>query len=330
MDKLILKPSVRQKAIKITTTFEGTSYDTFTGNFDGQLMSVGLLQWNFGQGTLQPLLLKMYDKHKEIFCSIFGPFADGFVSSMRMHTISKYYSMNMSRNNTLHSNFHNMFKLLCATKEFQAIQDEAVEPYIQKAVAMCRQFGLFTDRAFCLFFDIAVQNGSVRNVGNVRFESNFTDMQKLQQIVGAVVSQTNKRWQDDVMARKSCILRSYGVVHGAHINFNFLDTSAFDFDITEDIDTLVGVIKSPDYWYKNAYDSHNCDAAYCIKIIQNYCQKILHITYTEYRNCVEILCVAGIINNPAFWLAIDNYVQGEYVNILIHRMTEKIKEMKIK
>lgn len=330
MDKLILKPSVRQKAIKITTTFEGTSYDTVTGNFDGQLMSVGLLQWNFGQGTLQPLLLKMLTLHVDISKSILGNCYNELINALN-HNLAKCYSIcTMQKNGHVKDTCKTRLKLLCNTKEFQAIQDEAVEPYMQRAVAMCRQFGLFTDRAFCLFFDIAVQNGSVRNVGIVRFESNFTDMQKLHQIVGAVVAQSNNRWQDDVMARKSCILRSYGVVHGAHINFNFLDTSAFDFDITEDIDTLVGVIKSPDYWYKNAYDSHNCDAAYCIKLIQNYCQKILHITYTEYRNCVEILCVAGIINNPAFWLAIDNYVQGEYVNILIHRMVEKVKEMKVK
>lgn len=35
---------------------EGSSYSTVSGNFDGQGLSVGILQWNAGQGTLQSLL----------------------------------------------------------------------------------------------------------------------------------------------------------------------------------------------------------------------------------------------------------------------------------
>lgn len=34
-----------------------------TGNFDNQLLSVGVMQWNFGQGSLQPLLKKFADKY---------------------------------------------------------------------------------------------------------------------------------------------------------------------------------------------------------------------------------------------------------------------------
>lgn len=33
-----------------------------TGNFDGQWVSVGVMQWNFGQGSLQPLLARFKDK----------------------------------------------------------------------------------------------------------------------------------------------------------------------------------------------------------------------------------------------------------------------------
>lgn len=33
-----------------------------TGDFDGQLVSVGVMQWNFGQGSLQPLLKRFREK----------------------------------------------------------------------------------------------------------------------------------------------------------------------------------------------------------------------------------------------------------------------------
>lgn len=48
-------------ALNITGSFEGTvGWKNITGNFDGQGISLGLLQQNLGQGTLQPLLVEMY------------------------------------------------------------------------------------------------------------------------------------------------------------------------------------------------------------------------------------------------------------------------------
>lgn len=36
-----------------------------TGNFDGQWLSVGVMQWNFGQGSLQPLLKAFREKYPD-------------------------------------------------------------------------------------------------------------------------------------------------------------------------------------------------------------------------------------------------------------------------
>jgi len=37
----------------------GASYDTVSGNFDGNGLSIGILQWNAGEGTLQQLLVQI-------------------------------------------------------------------------------------------------------------------------------------------------------------------------------------------------------------------------------------------------------------------------------
>ncbi|MBC7419957.1 MAG: hypothetical protein H7328_04445 [Bdellovibrio sp.] len=48
-------------ALNLTGSFEGREgWKNITGNFDGQGMSLGLMQQNFGQGSLQPLLIKMF------------------------------------------------------------------------------------------------------------------------------------------------------------------------------------------------------------------------------------------------------------------------------
>lgn len=54
-----------QKAINITTSFEGKGYETIAGNFDGQGLSLGMFQWNVGKGTLQPMLKQFMEENPE-------------------------------------------------------------------------------------------------------------------------------------------------------------------------------------------------------------------------------------------------------------------------
>jgi hypothetical protein len=69
--------SLLDLCLKVSGSFEnggGASYDALTGNFDGQGMSVGILQWNAGQGTLQQLLIEIgsemgWDKAQSFFKS---------------------------------------------------------------------------------------------------------------------------------------------------------------------------------------------------------------------------------------------------------------------
>jgi len=51
-------------ALNISGSFEGPNgWQNLTNNFDGQGMSYGLLNQNFGQGTLQPLLIQMRNRY---------------------------------------------------------------------------------------------------------------------------------------------------------------------------------------------------------------------------------------------------------------------------
>jgi len=69
--------SLLELCLKVSGGFEsgtGPSYTSLTGNFDGQGMSAGILQWNAGQGTLQPLVAAIgnamgWDKAKTFFSS---------------------------------------------------------------------------------------------------------------------------------------------------------------------------------------------------------------------------------------------------------------------
>lgn len=61
-------------SLNITGSFEGTKgWQNLANNFDGQGMSLGLLQQNLGQSTLQPLFEKMRQNHKTDWTALFTP-----------------------------------------------------------------------------------------------------------------------------------------------------------------------------------------------------------------------------------------------------------------
>ncbi|MCM2280834.1 MAG: hypothetical protein NDI61_03195 [Bdellovibrionaceae bacterium] len=59
-------------SLNISGSFEGhRGWANISNNFDDQGMSLGLLQQNFGQGSLQPLLTEMFDQHLDVLRGLF-------------------------------------------------------------------------------------------------------------------------------------------------------------------------------------------------------------------------------------------------------------------
>lgn len=68
-------------SLNITGTFEGVAgWQNLTGNFDGQGISMGLLQWNLGQGSLQPIWNLMFSRYESQFT---GELTNSQVASVR-------------------------------------------------------------------------------------------------------------------------------------------------------------------------------------------------------------------------------------------------------
>ena len=61
-------------ALNVTSSYEGSDgWSNLSNNDDKQGVSLGLLQWNLGQGTLQPILLDMVKNHAEVVSSVVSP-----------------------------------------------------------------------------------------------------------------------------------------------------------------------------------------------------------------------------------------------------------------
>lgn len=163
-------------AKKITSLYEGGEV---TGNFDGQGISVGYLQWNMGTGTLQPLLREMANSSttQGDFNEIFSDtvYINGNKTSMakalrdvlgksKSEQLTFAKSINDS-NDRIVEPWKSAFNTLIKNEKFIKIEDKYAKTYLNTATNIINNsdFGVKTVRGYALAFDIAVQNGSVKS-----------------------------------------------------------------------------------------------------------------------------------------------------------------------
>ncbi|PKM49622.1 MAG: hypothetical protein CVV02_15415 [Firmicutes bacterium HGW-Firmicutes-7] len=167
-------------ATKITSLYEGGQV---TGNFDGQGISVGYLQWNMGSGTLQPLLKEMAssasmqsdfneifkgsvvvnDKNGNKIKTTMANALRDVLGRSKSEQLSFARSIN-DKNNRIVEPWKAAFNSLIKNDKFVQIQDKYAKPYLNTATNIINDsnFGVKTVRGYALAFDIAVQNGSVK------------------------------------------------------------------------------------------------------------------------------------------------------------------------
>jgi hypothetical protein len=217
------------RCLSLTASFEtGTMPpDCFcgvTGDFDGQGISFGALQWNLGQGTLQPLLSEVFGKHPDICRDIFHE-NFGVVTALRDSTREEQVAFARSIQNRanfrVNEPWRGMLKQLGRTSEFQEVQAEHAGKIHARALAMCRDYGLTTERGVALMFDISVQNGSISPVVRAQINADFAGLPDPTDQVARMRIIANRRsaaarteFVNDVRIRKLTIAEGAGTVHG--------------------------------------------------------------------------------------------------------------------
>ncbi len=225
-----------QRCLALTGTFETSTgspecYCGVAGNFDKQGISFGVLQWNFGQGTLQPLLSEMITAHHDVAEMIFQDDLQtlvGVLGSTRPEQLRWAASIQDPRRFSIFEPWCGFFKALGRTPEFQTIQVEHADRIRQSADAMCRAFGVATERALALMFDICVQNGSISQATSATIHADFdriaaadpadVEVARLRSIANRRAEAATKAFVEDVRVRKLAIANGEGIVHNIQYN----------------------------------------------------------------------------------------------------------------
>jgi len=228
----IVSQSIANRCLALTGSFETSMpppdcFAGLTGDFDGQGLSLGVCQWNLGQGSLQPLLLEMDQTHANLVTEVFHSYSGEF---RQMLAASNEAQLEWARSiqNARHiiaEPWLGLLKTLARTPEFQAIETGHAGRLLQTARTLCATYSVHSERALALMFDIAVQNGSIDEVVRAQIERDFAALDTSQSSAAIEVARlgivatrrsdaSNPAYVNDVRIRKLTIANGQGVVHG--------------------------------------------------------------------------------------------------------------------
>ena len=165
----------QEMALKITTYFEGgksMNYQALAGDFDGQGTSFGLIQWNFGQNTLGPILKKMQASSAASFAGCCGADTDYAALKKALADDDQAGQLKWTRNLQKQNKpaWKSAFLALGAIAEFNRIQrDQAAaqyHPLVVKAIAMLHGISgelmnAVQFRSYAALFDLCVQQNGI-------------------------------------------------------------------------------------------------------------------------------------------------------------------------
>jgi len=209
-------------------------------NFDGCGPSMGCLQFAFGVGGLQPLL-KWIDKRSNLETFFRESHAQALRRVMKLPIAAqKGWANQLFFNHTKRwiawpggGGWRDEFVKLSRSPLFKLAQLHGAKKYQRRADKLVNACGIYTLRAFALFFDIAVQNGGVRmstreEIRILRRETRktlgrrMTETERLRNWARVRASKSKEKYRGDVLSRKITIVNQRGVVHGRQFNFNHL------------------------------------------------------------------------------------------------------------
>lgn len=198
-----------------------------SGDFDGQGLSFGVLQWNFGQKSLQPLLNEMNQQQSAILKSIFNESYREFAAVLKapFEEQMRWARSIQTPLFAIIEPWRGLLKTLGRHERFQDIQAKYAGKLFDDALKLCREYGLRSERAVALMFDIKVQNGSISPIVKAQITSDFAhlpsglsrdeiEIRRMQIVAMRRADAANPAWIEDVRNRKLTIANGRGIVHG--------------------------------------------------------------------------------------------------------------------
>jgi uncharacterized protein YraI len=219
------------RCLALTAGFEtGTTppecFAGLAGDFDGQGMSFGVLQWNLGQGTLQPMFQKIDRENPDVVKAVLGDgYADFHAMLAKAHADQMAWARGKQTDKKWTDPWKSRFKALGRTAPMQQIEVDGAHDRFVKGLQLVKDYGLWSERAAALMFDIVVQNGSIKDATKQQILADFAridpslskedqEVAKMRSVANRRAEAANPKFVEDVRRRKLLIANGSGTVHG--------------------------------------------------------------------------------------------------------------------
>lgn len=203
-------------------------FAALVGDFDGQGFSFGALQFAFAAGSFGELVAQVDATHPGLVDDLFHANAASLrmaIAAGRDGRVAWAQTIQEPNGHAIFEPWRGLIRSFGRTPECQDAQVKSAEGRWLKALGMCREYGLWSERGAALMFDIVVQNGSIspdvkqQILGDVerlpRTLSRADAEVERMKIVGRRRAEaSNPRWVPQVLARKLMIATGIGTVHG--------------------------------------------------------------------------------------------------------------------
>jgi hypothetical protein len=241
-------------ALNISGSYEGgDAWANLSDNFDGQGVSVGLLNQCLGQGSLQPMLIRMRDEHPQSLKALVSP--DHLKSLLAMlakwqtapaqesslgppsaldepgdrvvlkTTAADKASVDWAAANLYAGGkFQPLWKselgALAASREYVSIQISAAVEDHDRALSEEGEIGVRELRSYLMLFDVVVQNGRLYPedlsdyAAYVKKTPKAGSTARLEKLLELRLRHVRSKYVEDVRSRKRAIILGTGTVHG--------------------------------------------------------------------------------------------------------------------
>jgi hypothetical protein len=233
----LFKTSLGYRCMALTAVFETwlptpDCFSAVTGNFNGQGIGFGALQWSFADNSLQAMLREMDQNYRPALFAVFHKEYDvllGVLHSSHEEQMAWAAAIQHPVRHTVCEPWLGLFKALGRAREFQGIEIKYALKYYRTALSWCREFDFWSQRALALMFDIRVQNGVIFDYVKVqilhdlsrlgvKLERGERECESLRIVANRLADASEPGWREDVRQRKLTIATGQGTIAGAHID----------------------------------------------------------------------------------------------------------------
>src|SRR5262249_6290127 len=137
-------PAVSDRSLQLTAAFEGHGFELAVGNFDGALLTWGIIGFTMSAGEVQNIVLAVHDAHPELVENTFG---DNSAELLHLLSADREFQEKWADEHTLEHGalaepWKSMFAAFGSLPEVQAEQLKHVrEDYLVPAIRTAMKLG---------------------------------------------------------------------------------------------------------------------------------------------------------------------------------------------